>query len=71
MLNSQALYPAQTETISATCPDCGQSILLTGRAFWGRKVTCPNCDTQLTVGRTAPVQLCLAYEEWDVDELDW
>lgn len=71
MLNSQVLYPAQTQTAFATCPDCKQSIRVRGRVFWGRRVTCPNCDTQLAVVETAPVQLGLAYEEWDVDDLDW
>ena len=70
MLNSQVLYPARTQAIFATCPGCKQRIRLRGRVFWGRKVSCPNCDTQLTVVDTAPVQLCLAYEEWDVDDLD-
>ena len=70
MLSSQAIYPVQTQTIFATCPGCKQEIRLRGKVFWGRTVTCPNCDTQLAVVETAPVRLGLAYEEWDVDELD-
>ena len=70
MLNGQVLYPAQTKTTSATCPDCKQSIRLRGKVFWGKKVTCPNCDAQLTVVEANPIQLGWAYEEWDVDEDD-
>jgi hypothetical protein len=71
MLNSQVRYPVRTQTTLATCPDCKQRIRLTGRVFWGRKVTCPNCDRQLAVAETTPVQFGWAYEEWDVDEDDW
>ena len=64
-------YQVQTQTTFAACPDCGQRIRLTGKIFVGRKVTCSNCDTQLAVVETTPVELGWAYEEWDVDEDDW
>ena len=71
MLSSPVLYPAQTQTTLATCPECKQRIRLRGKVFWGRKVACPNCETQLAVIETAPVQFGWAYEEWDVDDDDW
>jgi len=61
MLNSQVLYPVRTQTTFATCPDCKQRIRLSGKVFWGKKVTCPICDMQLAVIETAPVEFGWAY----------
>ena len=61
----------QTQTILATCADCGQAIRLESEILLGRQVTCPNCDAQLQVIETAPVKLDWVYEEWDIDDDDW
>ena len=55
----------QTET--AECPDCGETITLQGPIRIGRRVTCPNCEADLEIVETIPVELDWYYEE-ETDE---
>ena len=60
--------------VRATCPDCGDKIALRGEIRMGKKVVCPNCDAELEVVETEPVELDWAYDD-DLDskeeEEDW
>lgn len=62
------------EVVKADCPDCGEKVTLQGRIEIGRRVTCPNCQADLEVVETVPVELDWYYEEQaedDEDEDDW
>jgi lysine biosynthesis protein LysW len=48
---------------SARCPDCGEKISLRGEVHLGRKIICPDCDAELEVVETSPLQLDWAYED--------
>jgi lysine biosynthesis protein LysW len=57
---------AQKETsqaVFARCPDCGEKIALRGEVYLGRKVICPDCDAELEVVETSPLQLDWLYED--------
>jgi alpha-aminoadipate carrier protein LysW len=59
--------PRQATT--ATCPDCGEKVTLRGEIRLGQEVICPNCDAELEVVETDPVELDWAYDdEYDEDE---
>jgi lysine biosynthesis protein LysW len=55
----------------ADCPDCGAKITLQGEIKMGRRVTYPNCEADLEVVETAPVELSWYYEEPEDDDADW
>lgn len=60
------------KTTMADCPDCGEKIALQGPIEIGRRVTCPNCEADLEVVETVPVELDWYYEEQpDDDDDDW
>jgi lysine biosynthesis protein LysW len=52
-----------SRTASARCPDCGSKIALQGEVYLGRKIVCPDCDAELEVIETSPVQLDWLYED--------
>ena len=52
------------------CPDCGQEITLQGAIKVGRRVTCPNCEADLEVVETVPLELSWYYEEPEEDDED-
>ena len=60
---------AQTET--ADCPDCGGKVTLQGAVRIGRRVRCPNCEADLEVVETIPVELDWYYEEESEEDEDW
>ena len=41
---------------SATCPDCGETLTVSGEILVGWLVDCPNCDAELEIVRTAPLE---------------
>lgn len=55
-------------TVTAVCPDCGEDIELKGKVTLGRKVTCPNCDAELEVVETSPIELDWAEDEYDYED---
>jgi lysine biosynthesis protein LysW len=55
--------------VRATCPDCGDKIALRGTIRMGQKVVCPNCDAELEVVETEPVELDWVYDD-DLDSDD-
>ena len=59
----------QTET--AECPDCGAKIAFRGVVRMDQRVTCPNCEADLEVVETVPVELDWHYEEMSEDDEDW
>ena len=56
-----------TETITATCPECGAVISFDRAPLNGQIVVCPDCGAELEVTNAHPVRLELAPE---VEE-DW
>ena len=61
-----------TQTETADCPDCGEKIALQGPIRIGRRVTCPNCEADLEIVETVPVELDWYYEEdTEEDDEDW
>ncbi len=55
------------------CPDCGVNIDIEGEVEQGDTVSCPECDVDLEVVSTKPVELRLAKdtdEDEDEDESD-
>lgn len=64
---------------SAQCPECGNSVNLGGRPWEGQRLVCSNCDAELEVVNTDPLELDLAddseeeWEEWEdeEEEADW
>lgn len=63
--------PKTTQTTKATCPDCGEKIAIRGTIRIGQEVICPNCDAELEIVETEPVELDWAYEDdWDDEEED-
>jgi lysine biosynthesis protein LysW len=57
---------------STYCPDCGSKITLNPHPVLGKKLTCPECDTELEVISVDPLDLDWAYDySWDEDEEDY
>ncbi len=54
-------------TKSALCPDCGERVPLSTPVRLGMRVTCPNCDAELEVVETEPIELDWVYEDDDYD----
>lgn len=54
---------APSQAPSARCPDCGEKIALPGEVYLGRKVICPDCEAELEVVETSPLQLDWLYED--------
>ncbi|MBN1933306.1 MAG: hypothetical protein JW934_01510 [Anaerolineae bacterium] len=54
-------------TKTALCPDCGEKIPLSVPIHLGTQVTCPNCEAELEVVETEPVELDWIYEDDDYD----
>lgn len=63
---SQIATPA-TETLTATCPECGTTITFARAPRRHEIVRCPDCGAELEVTSVAPITLALAPE---VEE-DW
>ena len=62
----------RVQVVIARCPDCGERVRLQGRLYIGRPVTCGNCDAELEVIETEPVELDWVDDddEYDDDEDD-
>jgi alpha-aminoadipate carrier protein LysW len=58
----------KTQVVSATCPDCGQTVRLRAPVRMGQQVECPHCDAELEVIETDPIELDWMYEDEDGDE---
>ena len=54
--------------VSVECPDCGEAFQIRGDVRLGRRLTCPNCDAELEIIETDPVEVDWYYEESDDDE---
>ncbi len=52
---------------TAVCPDCGEKIPLSPPIRLGAQVTCPNCEAELEIVETDPVELDWVYEDDDYD----
>lgn len=65
-MSQQATTPA-TETLTATCPECGATITFARAPRRHEIVRCPDCGAELEVTAVAPITLALAPE---VEE-DW
>ena len=59
-----------TRTTTAECPDCGERITLKLPVRRGHLINCPNCEAELEVIETEPVELDWVYEESDDEEDD-
>ncbi|MCC5785852.1 MAG: lysine biosynthesis protein LysW [Phycisphaerales bacterium] len=57
----------QTQTLTATCPECGAVISFDRQPRRHEIVQCPDCGTELEVVATEPIRLAVAPE---VEE-DW
>jgi alpha-aminoadipate carrier protein LysW len=62
--------PKVTRTTSVECPDCGERIVLKLPVERGQLVTCDNCEAELEVIETNPVELDWVSEDWDDDDDD-
>ena len=60
----------KAQVVRASCPDCGARIRLPGTIQIGRPITCPNCDAELEVIETDPVELDWVYDDEYEDEDD-
>lgn len=54
-----------TQTITASCPDCGEDVDLGPRPQEGQMITCPECWAYLKVENLDPLIL-----NWDNFELE-
>ena len=57
-------------TKTAECPDCGEQVPVKAPVKLGQRVVCPNCQADLEVVETVPVELDWHYEEEPVDDDD-
>ena len=56
---------------TAECPECGEKVLVEAPVEIGQRVVCPNCQADLEVVETVPVELDWYYEEqWDDSDDD-
>lgn len=51
------------QAVTAQCPDCGNKISLRGPFRIGQQVVCPECDAELEIVETDPVELDWVYED--------
>ena len=51
------------QTTLAECPDCGERIGVEAPVKMKQRVRCPNCEADLEVVETVPVELDWYYEE--------
>jgi lysine biosynthesis protein LysW len=58
------------KTTNAECPDCGEKVPVKTPVELGQRVVCPNCQADLEVVETVPVELDWYYEEEPLDEDD-
>ena len=59
-------------TKTAECPDCGEKVLVKVPVGLGQRVICPNCQAELEVVETVPLELDWYDEEEPVDDdEDW
>jgi lysine biosynthesis protein LysW len=62
------------KTTTAECPDCGEKVVVGAPVKLGQRVVCSNCQADLIVVETVPVELDWYYEEEpeeDEDDDDW
>lgn len=64
MVSKRAVHTETTD-----CPDCGEEIALKGPFKIGQRVACPNCEADLEVVETIPLELDWYYEE-EIDTED-
>ena len=67
---AETVSETKTRVIRASCPDCGERIQLKGTVQVGLQVTCPNCDAELEVIETDPVELDWVYDGDGYDDED-
>ena len=58
----------KARVIRADCPDCGARIAVQSPVQVGQQVRCPNCDAELEVIDTNPVELDWVYEDEENDD---
>ena len=58
----------KTRIVRADCPDCAARIQVPTPVRIGQQLLCPNCDAELEVIDTDPVELDWVYDEYDEDE---
>ena len=58
----------KAKVVRADCPDCGARITVPSPVRIGQQVLCPNCDAELEVIDTNPVELDWVYEDEENDE---
>ena len=58
----------KARVVRADCPDCGARIAVQSPVRVGQQVRCPNCDAELEVIDTNPVELDWVYEDEESDE---
>lgn len=56
-----------SQTVSVTCPECGETIEVDANVMMHEIIECPHCGAELEVVSTDPIKLELAPE---VEE-DW
>jgi hypothetical protein len=62
---------------NAFCPDCEEAISFKAQPKVGQRIVCSNCESELEVIETSPLELDWVYDEpvedWDddKDEGDW
>jgi lysine biosynthesis protein LysW len=54
----------------AICPDCGQTITVSGQIMVGWLVDCPNCDAELEIVETVPLELDFFYGDDESDDYE-
>jgi alpha-aminoadipate carrier protein LysW len=58
------------EKNSTVCPECGETITVSGEILVGWLLDCPNCDTELEIVKTAPLKLDFFYGDDEDDYED-
>jgi lysine biosynthesis protein LysW len=60
-------------TKTADCPDCGEKVPVPAPVKLSQRVVCPNCNADLEVVETVPLELDWHYEEElaEDDDDDW
>ena len=57
---------------TAECPDCGEKVPVRLPIEMGQRVVCPNCQADLEVVETVPLELDWFYEDpSDQDDDEW